>query len=333
MRFLVWMTAAALSQSAPSPPQPAPLFKAGVELVRLDVRVTGADGRPVTDLRQDEIDVTDGGDRLPVVLFQHVAEPTESYADVASHTVAGEVSTNQGAARGHLYVIVFDQLHITPGNEQRARQAAQAFVSTRLRPGDRVALYALPGPGPQIPFTSDARRVAAALQDVHGAAERQRYGALGGSMTLYEAFEIVRGNETILQRVSERMQSQGLSDAQLRFAPSAFGTGTLPLTELVKEDARKICNTADGESRAALARLADVLRPLRAIEGRKNVLLISEGFQSDRLSREIELVAAAAAESYSVVHAFDINRREIDITANEPVGADQANDTRDKLSP
>src|SRR5262245_34207026 len=329
MGLLVLMAAAALSQDAA---QPATTFKAGVELVRLDIRVTGADGRPIKDLKQDEIDVVDGGTRLPVVLFQHIEEPEESPAEVASHTVAGEVSTNQGAARGHLYVIIFDQLHIAPGNEQRARIAAQRFVSTRLRPGDRVALYALPGPGPQIPFTADARRIVTALQEVHGTSDKNGYGALG-SMTLQEAFEIVRGNETVLQRVAERLQLQGLSDASLRFSPAAFGTGTMPLTELVKEDARKICNTADGQSRASLARIADVLRPLRAIEGRKSVLLISEGFQVDRLSRDIDVVAAAAAESYSVIHAFDINRREVDVTATEPVGADQASDIHDKLSP
>jgi VWFA-related protein len=320
--------AAALSQSAPV--QSPPTFRAGVELVRLDVRVTGADGRPIRDLRQDEIEVVDGGS-LPIVFFQHIQEPEGSFAETASHTVAGEVSTNQGAARGQLYLILFDQLHITPGNEQRARLAAQKFVTTRLRPGDRVALYALPGPGPQIAFTADARRVAAALPSVHGTAEPRAYGALG-SMTRYEAFEIVRGNEVILQRVAERFQRQAGSDAQTR-GTSALSTGTLPLTELVKEDARKIANTADGESRAVLARVSDVLRPLRAVEGRKTILFISEGFQSDRLSREIEMVAAAAAESYSVVHAFDINRREVDVTADEPVGADQATNIHDKLSP
>jgi len=112
------------------------------------------------------------------VFFQHIEEPAESYADVARHTVAGEVSTNQGAARGHLYVLVFDQEHIAPGREQRVRQAARHFVQTRLRPGDRVALYALPGPGPQIPFTTDARRIAAELSNARGMAEPQAFGAL-----------------------------------------------------------------------------------------------------------------------------------------------------------
>src|SRR5579862_9997365 len=100
--------------AAAQEPPPAPSFKAGVELVRLDVRVTDADGRPVDDLRQDEVLVREQGEPRPVLLFQHVREPHRPYVEVAKGTVAGEVSTNQGAARGHLYVFVFDQEHISP---------------------------------------------------------------------------------------------------------------------------------------------------------------------------------------------------------------------------
>ena len=263
--------------------------------------------------------------------FQHDQEPEGSFAETASHTVAGEVSTNQGAARGQLYLILFDQLHIAPGNEQRARLAAQKFVTTRLRPGDRVALYALPGPGPQIAFTPDTRRVAAALAGIHGTAEPRGFGALG-SMTRYEAFEIIRGNELILQRVAARYRSQAGSDAQTRGA-SALSTGTLPLTELVKEDARKIANTADGESRAVLARVSDMLAAASRDRRPQNDSVHFRGLSRRPVGARDRGVAAAAAESCSVVHAFDINRREVDITADEPVGADQANNIHDKLSP
>jgi VWFA-related protein len=313
--------------------QPPPSFTAGVELVRLDVRVTDAEGRPIRDLRQDEVEIIENGDSRPIVLFQHIEEPPESYAETASHTVAGEVSTNQGAARGHLYVLVFDQLHLSPGNEQRARQAAQRFVRTRLRPGDRVALYALPGPGPQIGFTGDARRIASELVRVRGMAEPQAFGVLG-SMTLLEAFQIVRGNDQVLRHVAERLQAQsGAADLLRRDNSAVLSNDDSALTNPVREDARRIADIADGETRRVLAMLSDILRPLRAIEGRKSILFISEGFFGDRLPRDIETVAAAAAESYSVVYAIDVNRRQLDIAAAEPTGADQSTAIHDRLSP
>ena len=47
-----------------------------------------------------------------------------------------------------------------------------------------------------------------------------------------------------------------------------------------------------------------------AIEGRKTVVFFSEGFHQQNVSRELEMVEAAAAESYAVFYAFDLNRRQ-----------------------
>ena len=124
--------------------QDAPQFRAGVELARLDIEVTDAQGRPIEDLRPEEVEIVEDGQRHPVVFFQHVREPDGSYVDAALRTIGGDVSTNQGAPRGRLYVLVFDQNHITAGNEQRARLAAEQFLRARVRPEDRVALMASP---------------------------------------------------------------------------------------------------------------------------------------------------------------------------------------------
>ena len=326
--MFAWIAiAAALASVAVQDDAQAPVFRAGVELVRFDVRVTDADGKSIPDLRQEEVQVLEGGRARPVIFFQHIQQPTDSYTDVARRTVASEVSTNQGAARGHLYVLVFDQQHIAPGGEQRARQAAERFVQTKLQPGDRVALYALPGPGPELAFTADKRRVIAELSKVRGMAEPRAFAL--ATMTLYEAFQIVRGNDQILERVGERARANlAPTDEQRRINPADLITNAQ-----VQEDARRITDIADGESRRVLSQLAEILRPMRAIDGRKSVLLVSEGFNGDRLSREIENVAAAAAQSYSVVYALDINRHEIDAAAEQPIGGDQATDIQDKLTP
>ena len=58
-----------------------------------------------------------------------------------------------------------------------------------------------------------------------------------------------------------------------------------------------------------LSMLGDALRPMRTIEGRKTVLLFSEGFNGDALNRDIDAVAAAAAQSYSTINAIDLSVR------------------------
>ncbi|HEY2904368.1 MAG TPA: VWA domain-containing protein [Vicinamibacterales bacterium] len=307
-----------------------PSFKAGVELVRLDVEVTDADGRPIRDLKQNEVEVTEAGRARPIVLFQHIEQPAETYQEIASRTIASEVSTNQGSARGRLYVLVFDQLHILPGHEQRARQAAQRFLQTHLRRGDRAAVYAFPGPGLQTGFTADGRHLATMLSAVRGGAEAQQDGVLG-AMSLQEAFQIVRGDDQTLRGVTDRIR---------KTSSEVDTTGLLrgenseeQFKNAVKESAHAIATRADGESRRMLSMLVDVLRPMRTIEGRKTILFFSEGFNGDNLRREIDEVAAAAAQSYSSIDAIDLSRRTADMTLDEPSVTDAAIGIHDAMTP
>lgn len=305
----------AAAQQAPASGQPT--FKSGVDLVRFDVRVVDATGRPVTDLRADEIEVYEDGKRLPVVLFQRVTEPAGTYVDEAVRAVTAEVSSNEAFPRGHLYILIFDQQHITPGNEQRARLAAEQFLRTRLRPSDRVALFALPGPGPQIGFTTDKLRVIKELSGIRGTYERI-VTTPQLTMNVYEAHRIVQGDEKLVMGAIERMAAEAVGDVTGRGV--AGGATTAPGSQqgnedlsiarrLVRENAQSVVNRTDNESRQLLQRLADVILGFRDIDGRKTVVFFTEGFFQDNLTRELEAVAAAAAQSYSVFYPFDLNQR------------------------
>jgi VWFA-related protein len=298
---------------------PAPVFRTGVELVRLDVNAVDGEGRPVPDLRADEVEVFENGVRRPVLLFQRVQQPVGSYADVARRTIASEVSTNQGAPRGHVYVLVFDQSHITAGNEQRARQAAQRFLRSAMRAGDRVAVYGLPGPGPQIEFTGDASRAIRGLDLVRGSRDDNSSAAFG-PMRIYDAYEITRGNQEILQRYVDRaLQPVASSDTVVLERPSRVAAeDPVVVRRLLVEDARVVVNRADSESRQFLQILAEVIRSLRDVDGRKSVILFSEGFEIDNVRHELEAVAGAAAQTYCVVYSLDLNPRFQDLSQMEP---------------
>jgi len=300
-------------------------FKSGVDLVRFDVRIVDDAGRPVTDLRPDEIEIYEDGRLLPIVLFQRVTEPAESYVDAALRAVTAEVSSNEAFPRGHLYILIFDQQHITPGNEQRARMAAEQFIRRRVRPSDRVALFAIPGPGPQIGFTADKMRAIKELDTIRGGHERAITTTLG-PMTAFEAHRVVQGDERLIIELTARMAAALGSDVAIAggIDPAAGGArltrggGAVEDPAVVRrvlvENARTIMNQTDSASRQFLQRLADVIAGFRDIEGRKTVILFSEGFFQDNLSRELETVAAAAAQSYCVFYTFDLNRRGVSLT-------------------
>ena len=292
-------------------------FKSGVDLVRTDVRVVDANGRPITDIRPEEIQIIEDGQPLPIVLFQRVTEPSESYVDAALRAVTAEVSSNDAFPRGHLYILIFDQQHITTGNEQRARVAAEQFIRTRIRPSDRVALFAVPGPGPQLGFTADKTRAIAALGTIRGSYQRTAPTAFG-TIGLFEAHRILQGDEILITNTLERLVKEGAAD--MLGLSDAGGGGESAESDLsaakrlLRENARSVVNQSDSESRQFLQRLADVIEQFKEIEGRKTVILFSEGFYQDNLSRELENVAAAAAESYAVFYTFDLNRRTGSVT-------------------
>ncbi len=326
--------ALAAQSTPPAPPQGEPTFKAGIELVRLDVQVTNDNGRSIEDLRQNEVRIVEDGKPRPVLFFQHVRQPSESYVTAAAHTIGGEVSTNQGAPRGHLYVLVFDQDHITPGTEQKVRQAADEFLKTRLRPGDRVAVYGLPGPGPHVGFTADVRLAEAELRKVRGGLDRIGLGGLG-SIDVDEAYQILRGNETVFEQVAAGRSQAGNSANVLSDVPrQGIGDDPTSFRQLIMEDARTVVANADQRTRLFLSSFADLIRNLRMIEGRKTVLLFSEGFFGDHISSQLENVAAAAAQSYSVIYSFDLNNRGIDLSRTYGGrGNQQQVEIEDRISP
>ncbi len=332
-----------LLHAAPSPAQqPAdsrPTFKSGIDVVRLDVRITDAAGRPITDLRQEEIEVVEDGVSLPIVLFQRVTEPAESYVDAAIRAVTAEVSSNEAFPRGHLYILIFDQQHITPGNEQRARRAAEEFIRRRVRPSDRVALFAIPGPGPQIGFTADKLRAIRELEAIRGSGERVVSSPVG-TMSVYEAHQVVQGDERLLTELVMRLNrdpaadiSTGRADETVNTRAAAAAEDPQIVRRVLQENARTLVAQSDSATRQFLQRLADVIAGFRGIEGRKTAVLFSEGFFQDNLSRELETVAAAAAQSYCVFYTFDLNQRTN--TLNDAYAADTtlANEIQARIAP
>ena len=285
-------------------------FKSGVDLVRFDVRIVDDAGRPITDLRQDELVIEEDGKALPLLLFQRITEPAESYVEAAIRAVSAQVSSNDAFPRGHLYILVFDQQHITPGNEQRARVAAEQFIRHRVRPSDRVAVFGVPGPGPQVGFTADRMRAVQALDSVRGMYERTVSTAFG-RMGIYEAHRVAQGDEKLMFDLLARMSVETGADAT---GASSARRGTLTedttvTRRLLQENARTLVNQSDAMSRQFLQRLADLVAQFREIEGRKTVVLFSEGFFQDNVARELEAVAASAAQSYCVFYTFDLNQR------------------------
>src|SRR5262249_40292246 len=146
----------------------------GSEEVLLDVVVRDKKGRPVADLKADEIEVYEDGVKQQINSFRKVEKTDLIEGADASNNAAG-------AAPGYavdplrqinLVTMVFERLN----NEGRllARDAAREFLKSELRRNVMVGVFAL-FQGLQVlqQFTNDGAKLSAAVDRATGAASSQ----------------------------------------------------------------------------------------------------------------------------------------------------------------
>jgi VWFA-related protein len=161
------MTGRAQQPPVPPPVQPPVTFRAGVDLVEVDVSVLDKDRRPVRGLTRENFTLLEDGKPRPVVAFVPVdlAERDATPARASwVRDVAPDVTTNTLRPEGRLVVIMFDW-SIRFLDHMLAKRIATAAVDA-LGPDDLAAVVFSSGFGnagtPQN-FTADRSRLLASI--------------------------------------------------------------------------------------------------------------------------------------------------------------------------
>lgn len=322
---------AALEAQAPQAPAPptatrpadgqTPVFRAGVEVLPLDVVVLDRDGRQVTDLATADFAVEVDGKTRRVATAEYIRLTDPVAASLARRApqpfrapeLDTAISTNGGGGpTGRVVLLLVDQGNIRFGAARSVMQNALKFVD-RLQPNDRIGVVAVPGPGEAVDFTTDHARVREALLRVTGrlTPSRRRF-----NISITEAFAIYRQSDAtlVLQVIS-------------RECAGATGANDLERCERdVEQDAAEIVGDQRQQTDRSVGAIRAVLRSLGAIDGQKSVILISEGLVLEGLGADVDDLAAIAADvraSLDVllldVPAFDAAQAQLPTTA----GADR----------
>ncbi len=149
--------AAALAQEPPT-------FRSDTQVVLLDLVARDRKGRPVVDLRSDEVQVFEDGIRSDVVSFRLVRAPgrgAPGEPPSASETGGspGEAAT---PSRANLVVLVFDVLPVATA--PLAREGALDLLSREFPANTWFAVFKVDRSMRQLqPFTSDPARLASAV--------------------------------------------------------------------------------------------------------------------------------------------------------------------------
>jgi VWFA-related protein len=122
----------------------APTFPSRVDAVTVDVVVLDKKGQPVSGLTQDDFLVSEDGAPQTITTFDAVVVPDAPRPEAIRRT---SVSTNiaSSSRQGRTFILLFDDVHLTPLQAYRAKIATASFLKTGVRPGDRVTLVASSG--------------------------------------------------------------------------------------------------------------------------------------------------------------------------------------------
>ncbi len=119
--------------------QNQPTFRAGANYVRVDMYAT-RDGKPIEDLKVDEIDILEDGVLQKIEAFEHVkvrTAPQESRIEPTGITQSREMAGNP---RARVFVIFMDTYHTQIEGSATMRQPLINLVDRLLGPDDFVAL-------------------------------------------------------------------------------------------------------------------------------------------------------------------------------------------------
>ncbi|HVS66831.1 MAG TPA: VWA domain-containing protein [Thermoanaerobaculia bacterium] len=235
-----------------------------VTLVEVPVQVT-LKGEPVRGLTKDSFEIVDGKKKQDISFFEVV--------DLGQVSGPGSAADVPVAGRRH-FLVFFDLTLSDINSVGRAREAAMDVVMKSLHPTDLVgvATYA-PTKGPQLilSFTTDRDQVRYAIETLgfveQRAEQRDPLGLVSGGI---EDIGADRG-----------------SDSQ---AGSSGGAG-IDVQNEIQTQVQALANLRGRAQReeqiSYIARLMDAVsqmgQVMAAIEGRKHILFLSEGFNGELL--------------------------------------------------
>jgi VWFA-related protein len=260
--------------------QPPPTFPAEVEQVTVDVVVVDRDGRPVTNLKSDDLEVYEDGVRQAIVSFDAVEVPPVPRA-AAPIPARSRVSTNataKNARRGRSFVVVFDDLHLSPARAAQAKGAVAEFLGQETREGDRVTLVAASGGAWWTSRLPEGREeLLEAAKHLQGRLPRE---TRRDHLSDYEAMRIhVFRDSAVIDRVQRRFETYGL----MTVTQQSQHVRDFVATEdpVVTSRAAEVYYEATARNRTTLEAIERALNGLVEIKGRKSLILVSEGFIYD----------------------------------------------------
>lgn len=292
------VAATTVTLAAQTPGQP--VFRTGTTAVMLDIVVRDKRGRPVRDLRQDEITVLEDGVAREVKTFRLI-EGAPADPVVSAAPVEAGVAQPDPLRRITLVSLVFD--HLTQNGRTLAQKAAQDYLKKPMPAGQWVAVFRLDNRLHMLQdFTRDPATLASAVDRAAAAAIKEVAPALPASSREKgeEPNQQLRPLTTAVNAGGGGAAAQAAIDEQFRETIQRMQS----LAETVETSQR---------GHATFYPLMALAKAQAGLEGRKAILFFSEGLQVP--SSVDEAFRAAISEANRAnVSIYTVDARGLDTT-------------------
>ncbi len=275
--------------------------------VLVDVVATDKNNRHVLDLRKEELQVLENDIQQEVDSCEPVHKPgtakIETLPGMPPESGSRVIHASKEAL-GNLMVILLDYATVEYIHQDRVRKAAIRYVRESMHPSDVLAVFRVGSSFNLVQdFTSDKEKLVAALEKLDATGSKFAFDQAKAAWDAQNAQGRIR---TLISNIDS-----------LRANPSSYGASVSLAIEILDRqrdmvenlEARAFAELSQSrqmQARPVIAAIEAIALALRRYQGRKTLILFSEGF-SVGLALEKSLYHAVdlANKSNTAIYAID----------------------------
>ena len=310
----------------PTPTPDDDVVKISTALIQIDVTVTDRAGKIVTDLKPEDFEIFENGEKQNVSSLSFVSNvrtttleptPTRKIDKNAASVPVPPVQIRPEQVRRTIALVV-DDLTLSFESTHFVRRALRKFVDEQMQDGDLVAIIRTGGGvGALQQFSSDRAQLRAAIEKVRW--NPQGSGRIGAfapiEATPLERVQAMGGEVSAELLEAERNRERSNSD----FRGDVFAGGTLGALDFI-------------------------VRGMQELPGRKSVMLLSDGFkilvkgengftESSRILDKLRRLTDLANRASVVVYTLDARGLQtLSLTAEDDTSSQSREQLEQKIS-
>jgi VWFA-related protein len=250
------------NKQAQKSPDQDEVVRVNSHLVNFDVTVRDKKGKSIADLKAEDFTVFENGVQQKVEFFDPPLAGVDE-KDQPNVTIQQRSLISNGVPR-NIISLVLDGQTTDQTNLKQVREGTIKYIRERIANTDTVALFAITG-GLQLlqPFTQDKAKLISAVEN--------NYTSTASSKNFEQ--------RDIAENIAKQREAAGAPIGAITTAAGGSAAAQVVIAERVLQQFIKLRSQLSiQQSRPILAALAAICEGLRAIPGKKTLVLFSQGF-------------------------------------------------------